>query len=249
MLSTWKPESICLHPSMLDVHRIAVDVYERTCRTAFDAPGFCVVDIGDSIDTISFRQLMVDIKRELSKVHVSQSDDTLVYLSAARFDQQETTKPHLDGGPDECFLMLGYEPSEVLSELEIIDYSKCAFDFGLTPKEFMAQHNPMFTQSYGLLRPYATRIPCFSQTSFQIVCINNSSAPYSADDSTWQGVLHTATILRADESKRRIINSTMVARAPIGTTDSVNDVGLHDFVHTSEVRRRGYDKPHLEDDK
>lgn len=199
--------------------------------------------------SVVFRQLMVDIKCEMATIHASRTDETLIYLSAARFDQQESTKPHLDGGPDECFLMLGYEPSEIPSELEISDYAKCALDLGLRPKEFMAKHNPMFKSGHDMLGPYVTRIPRFSTNDYQIVCINNSSAPYSGGDSTWQGTLHTATILTPDESKRRVINSTMIARAPMGSCDLIDGPSLHYFIHTSEVKRRGYDKPHLKDDK
>jgi len=246
---TWNRDLICLRPSTLDAHDIALDVYNLTCRTNFDAPGFCIVNVGAAIGSVAFRKLMVDIKREMTAIHKSTSSDSLVYLSAARFDQQESTKPHLDGGPDQCFLMLGYEPSEIPSELEITDYAKCAFDLKVTPKEFMTQHNPMFKSGYELLRPYATRIPCFSPSDFQIVSINNSSAPFSSDGSTWQGTLHTATILKPDETKRRVINSTMIARAFSDADGVVDQAALEHFINTSEVKRRGYDKPHLEDDK
>ena len=244
----WPRESICMDSRELDVKSIATDIYERTCRTDFDVAGFCLVNVGDAIDSFAFRKLMVDLKRAMAKVHEDRTKNTLIYLSAARFDQQETTRPHLDGGPDECFLMLGYEPSEVNSELEISDYAKCAFDLGLSPKEFMANHNPMFESGYELLRPYTTRIPCFNKTDFQIVCINNASAAFSPDRPTWQGVLHTATILAPDESKRRVINSTMIASVSAGTSDSITDSQQQEFIATSTVRRRGYDKPHLEDD-
>lgn len=239
----WNTDSICLRPPTLGVRAVAGDIYDRICRTNFDAPGFCVVNVGASMESVAFRQLMVDIKREMATIHGSRTDETLVYLSAIRFDQQESTKPHLDGGPEECFLMLGYEPSEISSELEISDYAKCAFDLGLSPKEFMAKHNPMFKSGNELLRPYVTRVPCFSADNYQIVCINNSSAPYSADGTTWQGTLHTATISTPDESKRRVINSTMIARAPRGSCDLIDEASLHYFIHTSEVKRRGYDKP------
>jgi len=244
----FNPDMICLRPLSLDVHAIAADAYHRTCRTGFDLPGFCVVDVGDSIDSVAFRQLMVDIKREMSSIHSLRTGQTLVYLSAARFDQQESTKPHLDGGPDECFLMLGYEASEIESEIEILDYAKCAFDLGLTPKEFMTKHNPMFKAGHELLRPYTTRIPCFMANNFQIIFINNSSAPLSSDSAHWQGTLHTARILAPDESKRRIINSTMIASVPQGAIDQVDETAINHFIHTSEVKRRGYDKSHLKDD-
>ena len=247
--NTWDLASVCLRPTTLEVRSIAGDIYKRTCRTTFDEPGFCVVNLGDSLNSIAFRQIMVDLKDELAAIHASRFGETLVYLSAGRFDQQESTKPHLDGGPDECFLMLGYEPSEISCEIEISDYTKCAFDRHLTPKEFMAKYNPMFKSGADLLRPYTTRIPCFQAGNSQIVCINNSSADYSAGGSQWQGTLHTASIRYPDEAKRRVINSTLIARAPRGSCDSIDPSYLENFIHTSEVKRRGYDKPHLEDDK
>ena len=244
----WSTDSICLSPSSLNAKLVSEAIYKRTCRVDFTAPGFCVVDLGSLIDSETLRRLMVDIKIAMAAIHESTTGNTLSYLSAARFDQQETTRPHLDGGPDECFLMLGYEPSEVDSELEIADYAKCAFDLGLSPKEFMTQHNPMFKSGFEILQPYSTRVPCFSATSYQIVCINNSSAPYSESQSAWQGTLHTATILTPDETKRRVINSTMIASTPVGSPDAIDDKSLRKFVSTSVIHRRGYDKPHLEDD-
>ncbi|NIR49767.1 hypothetical protein GWO43_14715, partial [candidate division KSB1 bacterium] len=186
---TWPRNLICMRPSSLDVLPIAAAIYDRTCRTDFEAPGFCVVNAGQAIDSVAFRQLMVDLKRAMAAIHESKTDKTLVYLSAMRFDQQVTTRPHLDGGPDECFLMLGYEPSDVDSELEISDYAKCAFDLGIAPEDFMARHNPMFEPGEELLRPYTIRIPCFSPSDFQIICVNNSFAPFSLDQPMWQGTL------------------------------------------------------------
>ena len=101
--------------------------------------------------------------------------------------------------------MLGYEPSTVGSEVEITDYARCAHELGLTPKEFMARHNPMFRSGYEMLRPYATRIPCFASGDYQIICINNSSAPYDPQGGRWQGTLHTAKILRLSEDLPMVV--------------------------------------------
>ena len=247
-LLKWSPDSICLNSNQSNARSLAGSIYERTCRTDFTQPGFCVLEVGSDIDSIMFRQLMVDVKREMAVIHEAKAGKTLVYLSAARFDQQETTRPHLDGGPEECFLMLGYEPSAVDSEIEITDYAKCAFDLGLSPKELLAKHNPMFKIGFDILRPYSTRVPCFAKSKFQIVCINNSSASYSMSKPAWQGTLHTATILTPNADERRVINSTMIASVPVGTTDAVDASKLSEFVATSAVRRRGYDKQHLDDD-
>jgi len=237
-----------MRPSSLDVGSIAADIYRRACRVNFDAPGFFVLNLGHSIDSVAFRRVMVDLKGEMAAIHEATTGDTLAYLSAARFDQQETTRPHLDGGPKECLLMLGYEPSAIESEVEIFDYAKCAFDRGLSPEAFIAEHNPMFKSGYDILRPYSTLVPCFDRADYRIVCINNSCAPYSETQPAWQGALHTATILTPDESERRVINSTMIASVPAGTPDAIDAGELNDFVVTSVVRRKSYDKPHLEDD-
>ena len=121
-----------------------------------------------------------------------------------------------------------------------------AADLGISPKEFMEQHNPMFRSGQEMLRPYISPVPCFSSGAFQILIVNNSSEEF--DSHSWQGTLHAATIPAPDETGRRIINSMMIASAPLGSTDVVTPGALRDFVHTSSVRRGGYDKPDLPDD-
>lgn len=243
----WQSEEICLRPAHVDVAALAADVYRLVCRTGFDAPGFCVISVGDKIGSVEFRTLMAQLKRELATIHQRQNSGTLIYASTTRFDQQESTKFHLDSGPDESLLALGYEPSAVDSQLAIADYARCAADMRLSPKEFLARHNPMFGPGEELLRPYTTTIPCFERTGYTIVCINNSSAPFADHGKAWQGTLHAAKILTPDETKRRVINSTMIVPAPMGTPDKIGEAELADFATTTKVHRRGYDKPHLEE--
>lgn len=236
---TWSRDAICLDPSSWDLRAIAAELYRRTCRVNFDRPGFCVLNLGRDIDSVTLRQVMVDLKRDMAAIHEAATGNTLAYLSAARFDQQETTRPHLDGGPEECFLMLGYEPSAIDSDIEIYDYARFAYEHDLTPGEFMARHNPMFQPGQESLRPYATRVPCFSKTGYRIVCINNSCSPYSESQTAWQGTLHAATIASPDESTRRVVNSTMIVSVPAGTPDFIDDGQLNDFLTTLAVRRQG----------
>lgn len=221
-------------------------IYELTCRTDFSSPGFCMIDAGNRVTSSEFRRLMVTLKESLAGMHVRKTGSTLVYLSMARFDQQESTKPHLDGGPEECFLMLGYEPSEVAAEITILDYARCAHDLGLSPNEFLAKHNPMFGNA-DVLQPYATPLPKFRESRYYIVCVNNSSRDAGLSN-YWQGNLHTATITTPDETRRRIIDSTMIATADISGADQVTPEDQLEFITTSVVLRRGYDKPHLVDD-
>ncbi|QDU50441.1 hypothetical protein [Gimesia panareensis] len=169
----WPIDSICLNQDFKNISDLARTVYSRTCRTDFSEPGFCLITLGSKIDSNELRKTMVSLKQELAAIHERTRGMTLQYLSLGRFDQQNSTKPHRDNGPAECFLMLGYEPTEVQSALAISDYSRCASDRGLTPTEFLAEYNPMFQSGYEILRPYTTQVPCFSSSDYQIVCINN----------------------------------------------------------------------------
>lgn len=248
LLSAWEPPSFCTtaSPTGEGLAGLAEEVYERVCRTDFDAPGFCLVDLGREASSQQLRRFMISLRTEMRAIHQARMHRDLAILSAARFDQQVTTKLHRDGGPDECFLMLGYEPSPVCSEVLLADYSRCASDMGLTPEEFLDRHNPMFMAGEQLLQPYTTRVVCFSNDCCQVLLVNNSMSDY-APGRSWQGVLHTARILNPDDAHHRVINSTMVASVAAGTKETVSVAELDDFVETSVVHRRGYDKLHLDD--
>jgi hypothetical protein len=235
----WKPSVICHEAANESLSEMAEYVYQRTCRTNFDEPGFCLMNLGADLDSLTFRHQILALKDRLAWIHEAITERTLVFISAARFDQQSTTKLHLDGGPEENFLMLGYEPSAIHAELALADYSRCAHDLGLTPMEFLEKHNPMFRAGAELIDPYVTRIPCFSQSNYQILCINNSSAPF--DSVSWQGVLHSAIIPEPNDAERRVINSTMIGPAEPGSPELVDAKDLRDFTISSIVRRRGYD--------
>ena len=225
------------------------DVYRLVCRADLSSPGFCLLNLGGDASSEVLRQFMVSVKRRMQAVHQSRRQLDLVFLSAARFDQQTTTKLHRDGGPDECFLMLGYEPSEVQSEVVLADYSRCARDMQMTPSEFLGQHNPMFGLGAELLRPYATHVEGFSNEAAQVLLINNSAAVLSEDRTTWQGVLHTATVHNPCDDKRRVVNSVMIASVPLGSVEPVSLAQQNEFITTKSVRRRGYDRQHLTDDQ
>lgn len=228
--------------------RLATEAYERTCRVDFRGPGFCLIDLGERASSEALRHFMLALEREMQEVHVARSGRDLAYVSVARFDQQVSTRPHRDGGPDESFLMLGYEPSEVRSRLAMSDYSRGASDMGLTPAEFLERHNPMFGAGGAWLEPYTTPVEGFTNRHAQILLVNNSIASRSEVAPAWQGVLHTATVLNPSDALRRVVNSAMVASVPFGTPEAVTPEQLDEFATTRAVRRRGHDKPHLEDE-
>lgn len=148
-----------------DIIKVGATAYARTCRSNFKFPGFFLIDLGPDIDSRQLRHLMVALKQSMDAEHRSRRPDShLIFRSLARFDQQESIRPHRDAGPPECFLMLGYEPTEIVAELTMFDYAKCAAELSLSPDEFLVKHNPMFKAGMDLLTPYATPI-CWTEGS------------------------------------------------------------------------------------
>lgn len=54
--------------------------------------------------------------------------------------------------------MLGYEPSQVASEHELSDYLRFSHGMGMTPAEFLQQHNPILHNGRELLTRYTSRV-------------------------------------------------------------------------------------------
>src|SRR5262249_45055580 len=153
------------------------------------------------------------LKEALDELYHRATAKHLVYLSMARFNQQVTTKFHLDGAPEEAYLMLGYEPTVVQSTLSIADYTRAAHAWGIEPRTLLSDFNPMYADHAQRLPPYVTRLEGFDPTASQILVINNSSLPYRQDGENTLGVMHQATILTPLPEKNRIVNSTMVGSA------------------------------------
>src|SRR2546423_691115 len=120
----------------------------------------------------------------------------------ARFDQQDTTKFHLDGAPEQSMLMLGYEPSQVQSRLFLGDYTRAAFDLGITPQQFLQDYNPMLRKGEELLARYATELPQPEPGHARILLINNSSLPFTEARSNPLGVMHRAIIVTPNEAEQ-----------------------------------------------
>ncbi len=175
---------------------------------------------------------MVSLKQELSRLFELRWGEPLQYLSLGRFDQQASTKLHLDGGPERSLLMLGYEPTEVASELLIADYTACARRLGISPAAFMVDHNPMFQAAESVLEDDILRINDWAEDRCRIVVINNSCVPENHPRFT-AGVLHGAHILKPDPTKRRVINSTMLVP---GAQDEERTAGsVHEFLTTDAI--------------
>jgi hypothetical protein len=118
--------------------------------------------------------------------------------------------------------MLGYEPSEIESELQIADYYKYANESSTATKDYLKKFTPIFKDEESELAPYATRVNLVQSDTYTIVLINNSN-PKSAPETL--GVFHKAVIVKPDLSKSRIINSMVLNMLPKG---AINDNELND---------------------
>jgi hypothetical protein len=215
-----------------DTSKVAEVVFQYVFRTDLSQPGFSILVLPVATDSCGLRRSMVELKEKMSRLHQSLWGEPLEYLSLGRFDQQTTTRLHLDGAPERSFLMLGYEPTTVCSEFQIADYSRCAQDLHLTPAEFLRLHNPMFGSGLEMLRGYITTISDWQEDRPRIVVINNSSVPLGAHGAT-AGVLHGAAIPQPNTSARRVINSTMMAPACFVESDPAMHV--REFVSTERI--------------
>lgn len=215
---------------------IAEQVYDQVWRTDFTAPGFCLLDARPEVDSHTLRSWMVELKEWLSQIHVHRTGTAFAFRSMGRFDQQETTKFHLDGAPDQSLLMLGYEPSRVRSRLFLADYSRAAFDLGMTPKQFLKDFNSMYRRGEDQLARYVTELPQPQQGYSRIVLIDNSSLPFEERRNPL-GVLHKAIIDGPDESKQRIVNSAMMVP---GAGDEISTEQQREFVETDRISLKFY---------
>jgi len=216
---------------------VAEKVFDAVWRYDFSAPGFCLLDLGRDVGSHELRSLMVSLKDRLSEVAARREIPRFAYRSLGRFDQQETTKFHLDGAPDQSLLLLGYEPSQVRSRLCLADFSQCAFDLGIEPKRLLDEFNPMYRKGEELLTPYVAELPRPAEGHSRILLINNSSLPFDETRTNSLGVLHQAEILNPDGSERRVVNSMMLTA---GGPEEVGDEQLREFITTQEVSKKLY---------
>jgi hypothetical protein len=203
-------------PEALDF--LATVVCERVCRTDLARPGFAFLDAGTAFEPRTFRAFLADFAAALDGAYRRAFGRRLLPLSVSRFDQQVSTGAHRDGGPDESVLLLGYEPTEVDSSVQLLDHTRCAAERGLTPAEFLTRYNPAFGPGLPELRGYTTTVEGFDAGRYRFLVVNNGNFPLSERERGMLGVLHKAVITTARPGRPRVINSLLLATADPGET-------------------------------
>src|SRR5947208_4943690 len=117
----------------LEGRQVAAHIAPDVFRTDLSRPGWALLDLGNTGAPRDFRALLVRLGEALADEYRRVHGEELRFVSVSRFDQQSPTRPHRDGGPDASVLVLGYEPTEVPSRVSLMDYTRAAFERGLTP--------------------------------------------------------------------------------------------------------------------
>jgi hypothetical protein len=231
------PTDYLLNLASAPDYAAAEKVFDLVWRFDFAAPGFAIIDIAPGMDSHTLRSWTVDLKQRLNGVSVRRGGKPFSFRSMARFDQQVTTTFHLDGAPAESMLILGYEPSRVVSRLFLADFTRAAFDLGITPEKFLQDFNPMYKKGEELLGRYVTELLQPTEGHSRMLVINNSSLPFTAARTNPLGVMHKAIIVTPDEAERRIVNSTMLV------TEGNNEISAEkqdEFVRTEKISQNNY---------
>jgi len=220
-------------PTSAELPTLADPLYTEVFRTDFDHLGFALIGFAFSISSLDLRRFMGQLKESLSQIHYRQTGKHLVYLSMLRFDQQVTTRFHLDGGPAESYLMLGYEPSDVKSELAIADYARAAHYLGITTEQFLADYNPLSGAGAERLDSHIARLSEFDPMRAQILLVNNSHVPRDPRSGNPLGVMHQATISTPQPDKSRVINSIMLGAATDLAEEPVSSEAQQEYLYTA----------------
>ena len=217
----------------VNIKEIAENAIKDVFRTDTSKPGFIHIDLGAKSSSSKLRATMVALKKELSNYTKATYNRPLTYHWLVRFDQQVSTPYHVDNAADQSFLMLGYEPSIIQSELYIGDYHKYANECNDAPKNYLKDFNPVFENNLEHLKPYVTKVEQLSNNSYSIVLINNS-VPRQNNETL--GAFHKATMVSQDLSKERVVNSMIMNMLP-EHEESLNEPDEQHFITTSEISK------------
>ncbi len=193
------------------VNEMAIFCYENVFRSTLSQPGYVVLDFGPEFDSRQLRKRMVALKKALELKIEKILGGHLSYQWLGRFDQQGNTKFHIDNAQDYSFLMLGYEPSEVRSELYFLDYPQYASDHGMSLDTFFDRFDPLDPSNQTKIESYKKQVSPWIEGHYKIVLVNNCNGKQDQDlNIPGLGVFHKAVVPDQDATKTRVVNSMML---------------------------------------
>jgi hypothetical protein len=208
----------------------------RVFRTELSQPGFATADLGADLTPLQFRSMLIGFAAALDHAYDRHFSRRLLLRSMGRFDQKVSAEAHLDGAPDESILMLGYEPSEIISRLFLIDHTRCASDRGLEPRALLDRFNPTFGEGRSLLDPYATELTPFDRRHYRVVMINKSCTPMNLAERGMLGVLHKSIVVDPMPTQSRFVNTMMLSPADVAADDVIGTEDVRAYLNAAEFK-------------
>ncbi len=207
-------------------------IYKSVFRHSTEQAGFYYQDFGTNMNSISFRQKMVELKDGLSKICTIPMQKQLNYQGIGRFNQQHSSRFHRDSAPEHTFLILGYEPTKVQSKVFIADYTKYIENHDQSLASFFGGTEDVNTiENDHLIESYVTELTPFPKNHYRLVVLNNSK---SFKEKTF-GVFHRGKILKKIENENRILNYMMLKLCDEHQEEDYDQEAIINFIHTDNV--------------
>lgn len=180
-------------------------LFRRVWRTTPHEPGWAVLVPVAPVDSHTLRREMLRVLAALSAEAERVGRPPFVVERLGRFDQQVSTRFHRDGGPAASLLLLGYEPSRVVSRFFVADAARAAEAAGMGVNAFLTANNPLRPAGEAALGDVTTELTWPADRG-AVVIVNNSLFP-DGEPGQPLGLLHKGLIAHPDPTASRLINS------------------------------------------
>ncbi|OJJ21136.1 hypothetical protein BKI52_11245 [marine bacterium AO1-C] len=209
-------------------------IYDAVFRDSTDQPGFYFQDFGSELDSSTFRQKMIALKEGLSNICTLRSNKRLNFQGMGRFNHQHSSRFHRDSAEPHSFLMLGYEPTQVESNVYVADYTKYIEEHRTSLEAYFGGSQDVNTANdEELLAPYITQLAPFPKNHYRLLLVNNSK---SFTEKTL-GVFHRGEVLQLVEGEDRILNYMMLHLCDQSVEEQYDELTIRDFINTEKVNR------------
>lgn len=209
-------------------------VMTRVLRNDFTQPGVALLDGGTTGEPRAFREFLWKLVQGMDAQFQKQHNKKLWMVSAVHMNQKYSTQAHIDAGPAEGLLILGYEPTAVKSQICVTDYIQYAQSIGQPVPTFLREYPSKHQEHLKKMVPFTTELLAFQPDRYQVVIFNNSSLTLESCKRGMHGmlgVMHQASIDdQADEKHERIINSIMLGVASLDALSLYGDDDLQKFI-------------------
>ncbi len=180
-------------------------LFRRVWRTTTTEPGWAVLVPDVPVDSFALRREMVRVLSEMSAEAERAGLPPFAVERLGRFDQQVSTRFHRDGAAPGSLLLLGYEPSRIVSRLFVADAARAAEVAGVGVNAFLKANHPLRPASEAALAGVTTELNWPADRG-AIVVVNNSLFP-DGEPGRPLGLLHKGLIDHPDPKAARVINS------------------------------------------